>query len=324
MKLLATLLLALLIALGACPVRAQQYRPFRFGASYQLVATTTAGDTTHLLRLVSRQTQAGDSVFTFAPRTSYQRRTPGPSSYCGDYVRRADNLFGATLRLRPGAEYVLAATTGRTFTLKPRAPLGQAWAATAAGLTAQVMARSLGTVLGQPDSLATIALSDGATIVLSRRFGWVSGPALGHYLNTRLPAAALTLTALPELGLGSPRLGAFVVYDFQPGDVFLRKTTSLGYMGPGAPCTSYQWTRDSILSRTLSANGDTLRYQQRSRTLQRDCSGRPTLSAPAVQTLRILRTTGGLDQPTSFWTQWAQSAPSVVIGIRLVARVCWL
>ena len=169
MKPLATLLV-LLTALGAGPVRAQQYRPFRFGASYQLVATTTAGDTTHLLRLASRTVQASDSVFAFAPRTSYQRRTPG-QSYCGDYVRRADNLFGTTMTLRPGGVVVLAAANGRTFTLKPRAPLGQVWAATAAGLTAQVTARALGTVLGQPDSLATIALSDGATLVLSRRFG---------------------------------------------------------------------------------------------------------------------------------------------------------
>ncbi len=310
---------ALSLALLAIPIsyaaQAQQYRPFRFGTSYQLEATTTAGDTTHLLRLASRQTQAGDSVFTFAPRTSHQRPTPGQSSCYGDYVRRTDNLFGTTLRLRPGAEYVLAASTGRTFTLKPRAPLGQVWAATAAGLTAQVTVRSLGTVLGQPDSLATIALSDGATIVLSRRFGWVSGPALGHYLNVRLPAAMLTLVALPELGLGSAGLGAFLAYDFQPGDVFLRKSTTVGYLGTGPPCTSYQWTRDSILSRTRSANGDTLRYQQRSRTLQRDCAGRSTLSAPTVQTLRIMRTTGGLDQPTSFWAQLVSAATVGVIHL---------
>ncbi|MDQ2773038.1 MAG: hypothetical protein M3Y54_21340 [Bacteroidota bacterium] len=313
MKPLATLLLALLTALSACPVRAQNYRPFRFGASYQLAAGTTAGDTTHLLRLASLAVQNADSVFTFSPRTSHQRPTPGQASCYGDYVRRADNLFGATLRLRPGAEYVLAASNGRTFTLKPRTPLGQAWAATATGLTAQVTARALGTVLGQPDSLATIALSDGATIVLSRRFGWVSGPALGHYLDARLPAAPLTLAALPEFGLGSPRLGAFVVYAFQPGDVFLRKTTSVVYLGPGAACTSYRWTRDSIISRTLSTNGDTLRYQLRSRNLLRDdCFTPPTLSAPTVQTLRITRVTDGLDQPTSFW---AQPPPSTTAGV---------
>ena len=311
MKKLATLLLVLGTALTVRSTYAQQYRPFRFGSSYQLTARSTAGDTTHLLRLASRAAVASDSVFTFSPRASHQQRLPG-QPYCGDYVRRADNLFGTTMTLRPGGVVVLAAANGRTFTLRPRAPLGQVWAATTTGLSAQVTARALGTVLGQSDSLATITLSDGASLVLSRRFGWVSGPTLGHYLNARLPAAVLTLTALPELGLGTPQLGAFVVYDFQPGDVFLRKSTTTGYLGGNMPsCVTYQWMRDSIISRTLSTNGDTLRYQQRSRTLSRDCAGRPTLGPARVETQRFTRSFSTLDQPTGFW---APSASSASIG----------
>jgi hypothetical protein len=308
MKHLSTMLWVLLFGLAGATARAQNYRPFRFGLSYQLSASTTPGDTTHLLRLESRQVQAGDSVFGFSPRTS--RRVAGAVAVCGSYVRRPDNLFGTTLRLRPGGEYVLATANGNTFSLRPRAPLGQAWPATVAGLTGRVTARTLGSVLGQADSLATITLSDGAVVVLSRRFGWVSGPALGRYLAARLPQATLTLTALPELGLGSNLLGAFAVYDFQPGDVFLRKSTTITYLGVGANCTAYQWTRDSIISRTLSANGDTLRYQQRTRTLQRDCAGRPTLGPATVQTVRITRATGQLNQPTGFWGQ-STSAASV-------------
>ena len=197
------------------------------------------------------------------------------------------------------------AANGCTLTLRPRALLGQMWAATTAGLTASVTARTLGTVLEQADSLATITLSDRAVITLGKRFGWVSGPVLGHYLNARLPQATLTLTALPELGLGTSQLGAFAVYDFQPDDVFLRRTTNLFYYAPGIPCQTQIWTRDSVLSRTLSANGDTLRYQQR--TLTRNCYGAPVLSAPLVQTLRITRTTGHLDQPTGFWEHPASS-----------------
>lgn len=296
MKHVSSLMLLLATALGATTAQAQAYRPFRFGLSYQLSAAATPGDTTHLLRLASRQAQGADSLFLFDKRTSRGRTPFG----CGHYVQRNDNLFGASLTQRPGAEYVFTAANGRTLTLRPRTPLGQAWAATTAGLTGRVTARTLGTVLGQADSLATITLSDGAVITLGKRLGWVSGPALGHYLNARLPQATLTLTALPELGLGTSQLGAFAVYDFQPGDVFLRRTTTTGYVGlPG--CVDYRWTRDSIISRTLSAGGNALDYQQQRRTLTRNCFGAPVLSAPVVQTLHITRTTDHLDQLTGFW-----------------------
>ncbi|WP_310394501.1 hypothetical protein [Hymenobacter sp.] len=304
---------ALAIGLAGCLLAsaapAQNYRPFRPAFTYQLSEAATAGDTTYLLRLGAGQLQGGDSLFRFDRRTSRGRVNPAQGN-CGAYVERPDNLFGATLRVRPGAEYVLAAANGRTFTLRPRQPLGQAWAATSSGLTAQVTARTLGTVLGQADSLAVITLSDGAVLTLSRRFGWVSGPALGRYLNPRLPAATLTLTALPELGLGTAQFGAFAVYDFQPGDVFLRKTTSSAPFGLSCGPTQ-QWTRDSILSRALSLNGDTLRYQVRSRTLVRSCTSAVAVLSPAlVSTLRITRTTGQLDQPTGFWGTSAASGPA--------------
>ena len=299
MKHFSSLVFLLAAGLWATAAQAQAYRPFRFGLTYQLSAATP-GDTTHLLRLASRQAQGSDSLFLFNKRTSSGRAVPQQGN-CGYYVQRNDNLFGASLTQRPGAEYVLTTAAGRTFTLRPRTALNQAWAATTAGLTARVTARTLGTVLGQADSLATITLSDGAVITLSKRFGWVSGPALGHYLNARLPQATLTLTALPELGLGSIQLGAFAVYDFQPGDVFLRKTVDQYALGPGIICQTQIWTRDSIISRTPSANGDALDYQLQRRTLTRNCSGAPVLSAPVVQALHITRTTDHLDQPTGSW-----------------------
>lgn len=310
MKHLSALLFLLIAGLWLTTARAQNYRPFRFGLSYQLSESTTPGDTTHLLRLASRQVQGPDSVFGFNARASRRPQVPYPG-LCGSYVSRPDNLFGATLRLRPGSEYVLATANGAAFSLRPRAPLGQAWPATTTGLSGRVTSRALGTVLGQADSLATIALSDGAVLVLSRRFGWVRGPALGHYLSARLPGATLTLTALPELGLGTNQLDAFVAYDFQPGDVFLRRGTSTTYPGMSSACVSTIWTRDSILSRALSANGDTIRYQQRRRTLTRDCSGRFTLGAATVQTLDITRNVGGLNQPTNAWVPAASSSTSV-------------
>lgn len=314
MKQLSTLLCVGAAALATHSAQAQDYRPFRFGLTYQLSASATPGDTTHLLRLTSRQVQGADSLFVFEKRTSRAYFRPAGSN-CGQYVRRNDNLFGTSLLVRPGAEYVLTAANGRMLTLRPRAALGQPWAATSGGLTARVTARAPGTVLGQADTLATITFSTGAVVTLSKRYGWVSGPALGSYLNALLPQAALSLTALPELGLGDNRFGAFVVYDFQPGDVFLRRTVTSGQI---APCQlpTVQWTRDSIVSRTSAAGGTAIDYQILTRTLGRPCGATtPLLSAPTIQNLRITPATGRLDQPTGFWEQYPSTSTGGLVHL---------
>ena len=123
MKHLSTLILMLAIGLHAVAVHAQNYRPFRFGLTYQLSASGSAGDTTHLLRLASRVVQGSDSVFLFDKRVSRGRALPNTGA-CGSYMQRADNLFGVSMVVKPGAEYVLTAANGRTFTLRPRTPVG--------------------------------------------------------------------------------------------------------------------------------------------------------------------------------------------------------
>ena len=84
MKHLSTLILMLAIGLHAVAVHAQNYRPFRFGITYQLSASTAA-DTTHLLRLASRQPQGSDSVFLFDKRVSRGRALPNTGA-CGSYT----------------------------------------------------------------------------------------------------------------------------------------------------------------------------------------------------------------------------------------------
>ena len=292
--------------LAATAAQAQDFRPFRAGFTYQLNENTALGDTVHALHLgaATRVGAGADSVFAFAPRTSRSRSRP-VATPCGEFVRRPDNLFGASLTVRPGAEYVLAAANGATLTLRPRAAVGQAWPATATGLTAQVSARTLGTVLGRPDSLATIALSDGASVVLSKTYGLVSGPTLGAYLNPRLPRRAVQLTALPEAGLGTAQTGFAVAYDFQPGDVFLRRTRTQGMQ---QPCLRIDWTRDSIVSRTARAGGDSVRYQVRRQVLVIDC-GVPRLSPAGIITLSYSTRPSANDQ-----TEYLQTSPGATGG----------
>jgi hypothetical protein len=273
--------------------QAQNFRPFRAGFTYQLSESATPGDTTHVLQVSPAGLAGADSVFRFTRRTSQSVRVQ-PAHPCGRFVDRADNLFGTTLTVSPGRNYRLTAINGRSLLLRAGSPIGQAWPA-APGLTAQVLARTTGTILGQPDSLLTIGFSDGASLVLSKAYGWVSGPALGHYLNPHLPLRQLTLTALPEARLGAAVTGSMVVFDFQPGDVFLRRTD--GY-GMTYPCPAQTWTRDSVVSRSDSPGRDTIRYQIRRRTLQRSCSSN-ILGAYVMQTFVVTRSS--VSALTSFW-----------------------
>lgn len=253
-------LLGLLLAVGTA--RAQDYRPFRQGLTYQFSESTTPGDTTHVLRLIAGTRVGADSVFRF---NGMAQPVAANSNTCyGSHFQRPNNLFGATLTVPVTGGFVLAASNGRTLTLHPRAALNQPWQA-AAGLTATVTARSVAAVLGQADSVATISLSNGQMLRLSKRLGVVDGPALIALLDGRYAAHDLSLTAIPELHLGSEPLGSRAVYDYQPQDVFLRYWRSIDAVGGGL-CQE-RWVRDSVLTRAVSANGDSIRYTIWSRYL---------------------------------------------------------
>lgn len=237
------------------------YRPLlRPGVVYQFSEAGTPGDTTHTVRMTyTGPSTYPDSLGRFNGRAV--RVPTRPAGICGSQTVRPDGLFGATVTIGFSRhEYLLRAANGRTLLLKTQAPLNQVWTATAAGLTARTTARSVATVLGVTDSITTITFSDGQTLLLGKRLGFVEGPALGSYLNGQ-PARRLTLTGLSVAGqpwLGRAAVGVAAVFDYQPGDVFLRYTKQENTMSH--LLCSEAWARDSVLTRTPNAAGDTIRY----------------------------------------------------------------
>ncbi|GAA4347942.1 hypothetical protein GCM10023185_03370 [Hymenobacter saemangeumensis] len=280
-------LCALLLLALAIRSQAQDFRPFRPGLTYQYSEAGTPGDTTHTLRLGPGTRVGADSVFQFGP-WALPARAGNTTACFGTHLLRTDNLFGATLTLRAGGTMLLTAGNGQALRLQPRAAVGQSWPAMP-GLTATLSSRMPGLVLGQTDSIATISFSNGQQLRLSKRFGLVEGPALIAWLNGRYRARSLQLTALPELGLGSSRLGALSIYDFQPGDVFLRHHTTSGF---GGQLCDETWQRDSVLTRTPSQGGRVITYTIWSRRLYRGygsptaplgfCSSTGTVLSPAT------------------------------------------
>lgn len=268
MKHLSACLVLAGLAVGA---QAQAiYRPLlRPGVTYQFAEAGTPGDTVHTVRMnynLSGPTYP-DSLGRFNGR-AVRIATRGASS-CGGWTVRPDGLFGATVTIGFARhEYLLRAANGRTLLLKTQAPLNQAWTATAAGLTASITAKGVGTVLGQTDSITTITFSDGQTLLLGKQLGFIEGPALGSYLNGQR-ARRLTLTGMTVAGRwrGQPAVGPMAVFDFQPGDVFLRYSRQTATQG-GNTC-SESWLRDSVTTRTLNGRGDSIRYTIAQRILTR-------------------------------------------------------
>lgn len=264
--------------------RAQnQYVPlFRIGYTYQYTEANSPGDTTHTVRMAFPHVSYPDSVARLNGRAVALTRNASPSCYVTNVIR-PDGLFGATVIIKnpgPPKEYTVRGYNGRTFVLKPLAALNQPWAATAAGLTAQVTARAAATTFGQPDQVATITLSDGETIRFSEQWGYLEGPNLGAYLNgQRRRHLVLTAITGQGLALGQPAVGARVMHDYQPGDVFLRYKRESG--STISSICSESWTRDSVLTRTVNAAGD-LNYTIWRRVLTRNY-GSPTAPAPFCQ-----------------------------------------
>lgn len=139
----------------------------------------------YTLRLDSAyMTATGDSAWAFnRVMREISGYTPG-NARAIRFRKSRNNLFGQRLLWQPGSsEYTLETVTegpaqaGATLYLRPRAAVTSTWVANSSlGINATLTSRSLQTVNGQPDTIATITLSTGPVVRLSRRFGLLEGP----------------------------------------------------------------------------------------------------------------------------------------------------
>ena len=261
----------LLITVGG---QAQQlWRPFRPGLiyTYEVPGATSSGRFSTLgiytLRLDSAyMTATGDSAWAFnRVMREISGYTPG-NERAVRFRKSRNNLFGQRLLWQPGsAEYTLetvaegAAQAGATLRLRPRAAVASTWVANAAlGINGTLTSRRLQTVNGQPDTVATITLSTGPVVRLSRRFGLLEGPqwlTLGgtppQWVATELPA---TLAQSPYSPLR--------LFDLQPGDE-IGYSADQGILTPVA-CSQTK-TLLRIVSRSQSADSLIYTYRTQSR-----------------------------------------------------------
>lgn len=281
------LLAALLIgALGpTAQAQTTAWRPFRPGFVYGFTGISAAPAATHTLRVDSAYaTTTGDSVYTF-------NRLLRPLLVGNNYshLKSRNNLLGARLRWRPGtSEYYLeanaepalgGAAAATTLLLKPRAAVGSTWSAsTAPVLTATLSSRVLGTVAGStPDSVATITLSNGQVLVLSRQYGLQAGPPwLTLTTGTATPPANWQQAMLPVGSLGGydPR----TLFALNPGDELGYEYSELNPFYPS--CYSGSRLR-RIVSRQQTADSLILVYKEQDRVVY--TCGTSTAFTPIIQ-----------------------------------------
>ena len=282
--------LLLLLLLGGLRAHGQApaWRPFRPGFIYGFSASSPTPPTAvHTLRVDSAYaTPAGDSVYAFnrllRPLTS--------SAY--PLTKSRNNLLGARLRWRPGtADYYLEANAEPALggpaapvalLLRPRAVVGSTWVASAQpALTATLTSRAANPAGPTLDSVATITLSNGQVLRLSRLRGLLEGPAW-----LALPASGPLLPAWQQYG--APQLG-LGLYD--PRKLFaLNAGDEVGYeLSPSvfaALQCEHGYRLRRILSRQQTADSLVFTYSEQDRvtnTIPPSCLGPPITTTSPVK-----------------------------------------
>jgi hypothetical protein len=273
MKLLPFFAATALVLASASATQAQDYRPFSPGITYhfaQAGSTASAETQIHMFRVDSVGTLGGDSVFYFNRNCHY-----GPNN-----VFTRLTLFGAAFRWHAptGKATFVGAGGNDTVQILTRGPIGRQWNFTRS-VQATIQSRQVQQVLGQPDSILTIALSDGQTLQCSRTYGLVSGPALFSYLGTsylyRTTPFTTKVCGLPERHMGAVDLRPVSLYNHQVGDsLFFRESRATAAASPNPTCIS-STIEVTVEQASLTAAADFLLLQTRIQYAMQPCAGGP-------------------------------------------------
>jgi hypothetical protein len=201
----------LLLALSACAASAQNWALLNpaYKYNYSLGGTDTI---TNQIFVTHIDTLGVDS-FRFELN---KVGTTTPCDTCWDYSwflsTERPQFLGAHVVLAPDGSWVLPTDNGARI-LQPSAEIGTNWLFDPINsVTATVSIITLGTVLGEPDSLKNIHLSTGDSIIVSRDHGMLLFPQEG-------PDDALELVGIEGMDLGTLLPKPADLFGLSPGDV---------------------------------------------------------------------------------------------------------
>jgi hypothetical protein len=236
-------LLTLLIVLSAVCSYGQNWKPVQPGNRYLYYLDGHGFDSTAVvLQADSMSVSGSDSIF-FLNRVV--RRISGPAADTRltnqpQFLQREVTCFtDGSFRCEDTA----------TLVFFPYAAINSTWVYdTAQNITATIVSASYQQVFSLNDSVKTISLSTGDTVVLSKNCGILQFPAAqgAHY---RLAGITGQL-----LGIQVP--GFFdIFYAIQPGDVLeYRITDGQNSYPTSGNYSARRWHKDSLLSKSFSSN----------------------------------------------------------------------
>jgi len=149
------------------------------------------------------------------------------------------------------ADSSLSFTDTATFILKPFATLGQNWVFdNTNNINANISAIYADSIFGFADTVKTIMLSNGDSILISKLFGIIHFPDFyggGYY----------TLSGIDNENIGERVPGFYEIFDFNIGDIFQYEHYS--YAGGVKMSSTTNTEKHTILSKQIM--NDTIRYE---------------------------------------------------------------
>ncbi|MCA6361531.1 MAG: T9SS type A sorting domain-containing protein [Bacteroidetes bacterium] len=234
-------LLILFLCLFAGVINAQRWTPVMLNDTFHYQKDGDA-EISGSFFPVSYAASNGDTTFTFNKTGCINclTFTSGPSC---DSCYGLQNLPAvvAGYSIQKAVNGICTFTGSDTRILQTLAEVGDSWTfASTPAVTAQVISKTQTTILGQPDSVKTVLLSTGDTVVWSATHGIVQWPAAfasGQYYR---------LKGIENRNLGHQMLTMFDYYDFQTGDVFQYYGFSFE---PGSGQLITAWSKYTVLQR---------------------------------------------------------------------------
>lgn len=243
--------LLFLFSISLC---AQNWLPFNTGRSYQYASH--GEKQFYTLGIDSTQQRGNKTVYYFDRK------------YFNYDMRQVSGYFGMEMHVSADTQEVSFVVAPFPFVnnlpvdilyLRLKAKLGETWVFTRkTNQTISLRSKGIQNVLGEQDSVQVFVTGDNDTLVLSKTYGLLRS----KFLDQNLGTGYLTLHAIKELNKGTFLVDLRRIFDFTPGDIFIRS-------GPGsvrATC-EYHYQVDTILSKRRANGGDTVWYELGRKTI---------------------------------------------------------
>jgi hypothetical protein len=246
---------------------AQDWAPVRVGDRYNyslnhdpLATVTLAIDSFHVNATDSINVSLGDTVFfmnrVMCDSCATHYSIPGICDTCYGLKNRTQFMRG---RVRHTASGAYSFRGPGSVALFVNAHLGAAWLYdTTAGIRARIISEDTFRIFGMNDSLKTILLNSGDTVLLSKTYGII------QYPKKYKSHSYYRLIGIDGRNIGTTIPGTRQIYDFNVGDVF--EYHDYGFSGNG-PVYQFRILKYTISSKRLS--GDSLIYHLQGMNFQK-------------------------------------------------------